>query len=412
MTFLKFLKNRSIQNTESSYSQAAVNWQKVITFTVLWLIFGYVFFAHIINSGYFLKLERPVFHVLLRITIPVYIALLLAPMVVVLNNHFPFDKNKLYLVILVHLAGLIIFSLVYMNVIEYLFEHYIGNPLHGPGPGPGPRMRMGPGPGPGPFADIFMERFNHTRLFVNALQHLWQSVFFYALILGVTLSFTYYRKYRERELQAFQLEAQLLNAQLSTLKTQLQPHFLFNTLHTLSSLIYENVPAADKMIRQLSDLLRLTLESSGDQEIPLKRELEHLQLYLEIMQIRFQERLQVNYSIDEEANSAFIPTMLLQPLVENMIKEGLEAITGNGQIDSSVARVEENSEIIVRDNGPGFSGDSRQLYTKGVGLANTIDRLEKLFGSNQSVKITSGEQGGMTVFLQFPFHTAPWIKKA
>lgn len=382
-----------------------VNWKRIITFTVLWLILGYVYFAHIISSQYFLALERPLLHVILRFTISIYFAVLLAPLVFILTACFPFDKHKFYIVIAVHLIGLVIFSLIYINALEILIEQYIGLPPRGFGP------RMRPGPGPGPFAGLFMDRINHTRMFVNALQHIWQSVFFYALILGANLSFTYYRKYRERELRASQLETQLINAQLSALKTQLQPHFLFNTLHTLSSLIYENVPAADKMIRQLSDLLRLTLESSGDQEIPLKKELEHLQLYLEIMQIRFQERLLVNYSIDEEAGASLIPTLLLQPLVENSIKHGLEASSNVGKIDIAVAKVAENIEIVVRDNGPGFSGDARQLYSKGVGLANTIDRLEKLYGSNHDFQITAGENGGMTVRLTYPFHISHWIGK-
>ncbi len=404
---LSKLKNNQIKKSTNTGNEKlrlhALNRQKVTLFIAIWLFLGYLFFAHILSSDYFTTLQRPVRHVTMQITFSIYIAVLLAPLVLLLSVCFPFDKRKFYIVIAVHFAGLVIFSLIYMNALQFLIERYIGLPPYGFGP----RMR----PRPGPLQNFFMQGFNHPRMFVSAMQHIWQSIFLYVLILGLSSSFTFYGKYRERQLHASQLETQLTNAQLSALKTQLQPHFLFNTLHTLSSLIYEDVPAADKMIRQLSDLLRLTLESSGDQEIPLKRELEHLQLYLEIMKIRFQERLSISYAIDAAAESSFIPTLLLQPLVENSIKHGLEASVKTGEIKITAAKVKDQVEIVVRDNGPGFSGPAAGLYSKGVGLANTVDRLQKLYGSKQSFKITSEHKGGTCVRLTFPYHTSPWFKQ-
>ncbi|KAA3619505.1 MAG: hypothetical protein DWQ05_01930 [Calditrichaeota bacterium] len=389
-------------SSQSNAEISSIKSKSLLVYLGIWLVVSFIFFFVFLPSDFAAEMQRPLRHVLLQFSFSIILAGFLAPFIILLNDFFPFEIHKLWVIIGMHLIGLAVFSLIYINAFQYLIEHYIGFP----GRGFGGRMQLGPRPF---FEGNFAQSLMQTRLFVNALQHIWQSVFFYILILGLNYSFNFYRKYREREIHASHLELQLINSQLRALKTQLQPHFLFNTLHTLSSLIYQDVPAADKMIRQLSDLLRLTLDSTGDQEIPIKREVEHLQLYLEIMQIRFQDRLQVKYDIAAEAENSFIPTLLLQPLVENCIKHGLEASTRQGLVEISVQKQEEKIVISVIDNGPGFTGDANALFQKGVGLANTADRLQKLYSSNHKLEITSNGNNGTKVYIEYPFHTTPWL---
>ncbi len=154
----------------------------------------------------------------------------------------------------------------------------------------------------------------------------------YWLILAGFYAFDYQVKFRDRELRASQLETRLAEAQLRALRMQLQPHFLFNTLNSISSLMYCDVEAADSMMTRLADFLRLTLESDGAQEVPLGRELEFVDRYLEIERIRFEERLVVDLAVEEEARRALVPSMVLQPLVENALRHGIHRRAGGGRV--------------------------------------------------------------------------------
>ncbi|KAA3659680.1 MAG: hypothetical protein DWQ10_08400 [Calditrichaeota bacterium] len=378
-------------------------WRFPMIFYSIWLLLGFGLFSIFPESTLAQNLQPPMRHFFVQILLSIYLMGLLAPPVIFYSNLLDMEKRPWLHIAAWHAFGLILFTLIYINVLQFAIEQFFGTP---------PRRfggRMRPPWFPG--EENFTGRILQPRLFLNALQHIWQAVFFYIIILGVNYSISFYRKFRERELHATQLETQLIHSQLQALKTQLQPHFLFNTLHTLSSLIYEDVPAADKMIRQLSDLLRLTLESTGDQEIPLKRELQHLHLYLEIMQLRFQNRLEVEIKVEDDAKNAFIPTLLLQPLVENSIKHGLEATAGIGNVTIHARRRDNNISLVVQDNGPGFTGEADALLEKGVGLMNTKDRLAKLYGSRHKMDITSEEKKGMRIHIQLPFHTTPWTNK-
>jgi two-component system LytT family sensor kinase len=213
---------------------------------------------------------------------------------------------------------------------------------------------------------------------------------------------SYYRRFRERELRAVQLEGQLAKAHLQTLKSQLQPHFLFNTMHSISSLMLTDVQAADRMMTRLGDLLRMSLESAGTQITSLSRELEFLNCYLEIEKMRFAERLKVTLAIAPEALDASVPHLLLQPLVDNAVKHGISKLTSGGEIAITVTAQNGELEIEIRDNGPGFLKEGT-LPTNGVGLRITRERLESLYGQDQSVELLDLLGRGTVTRVCIPF---------
>ena len=221
----------------------------------------------------------------------------------------------------------------------------------------------------------------------------------YLVIVLNLVALDYYRKYRDREYR-------LVQAQLQTLKAQLQPHFLFNTLNSISALMHEDVEAADRMLVSLGDLLRATLSEVGGQEVSLRGELEVLDLYLRIQLIRFQDRLKVNTDVDPRSLDACVPNLVLQPLVENAIKHGITPHSVDGVIDIS-ARLEGSTLVLsVRDDGPGLH-EPKDATKEGVGLSNTRARLERLYGAAQSLKYGNADEGGFEVELRIPFRLAP-----
>jgi two-component system, LytTR family, sensor kinase len=226
----------------------------------------------------------------------------------------------------------------------------------------------------------------------------------YLAIIGISQAIGYYRKYREREIQASNLETRLIEAQLDALRMQLHPHFLFNTLNSVSVLMRRDVDAADRMLLQLSNLLRVTLARNADHEIKLRQELEILERYLEIEQIRFQDRLTVRMHIDPSALDALVPQLFFQPLVENAIRHGIADREMGGVIDIRAERQNGMIHLQVRDNGPGLNA-ARGSPIEGVGLSNTRSRIEYLYGSGSRFEAYNAEEGGLTVAAAFPFHT-------
>jgi signal transduction histidine kinase len=221
-------------------------------------------------------------------------------------------------------------------------------------------------------------------------------------MVGMTYAFVYHARYRDRELRAAQLESRLTQAQLHTLQTQLQPHFLFNTLHSVSVLIREGEnDAADRMLARLSELLRLSLDSISRQEQPLARELEFVAGYVAIQQIRFQDRLTVNSSIDERATNALVPTLVLQPLVENAIRHAIAPRTTGGRLDIIAEVIGAELRLVVADDGPGIPADA-DPSTFGVGLGNTRARLEQLYGAAHRFTIANDPAGGLRAEIVIP----------
>ena len=223
----------------------------------------------------------------------------------------------------------------------------------------------------------------------------------YCAIVGLTNGVDYYHQARERTVRSAQLETKLVEAQLKTLQGQLHPHFLFNTLHAISALLHKDKEAADRMICRLSDLLRLTLDLGGVQEVSLKQELEFLEKYLEIEQIRFQDRLSVKFAVDPQVLDARVPTLILQPVVENAIKHGVAPQTEGGRVEIS-ARSERGWLLMeVRDSGAGLSESALSALEKGIGLSNTRARLECLYGNSYRFEF-SNVSGGLAVRIVIP----------
>ena len=222
----------------------------------------------------------------------------------------------------------------------------------------------------------------------------------YWLILAAFLAFQYYAKYRDREVRASQLEARLSEARLEALKMQLRPHFLFNTLNSISSLIYSDRDAADAMLARLADFLRLTIDSGDEQLVPLRRELDFVRRYLDIEQIRLESRLRVQYDVAAEASDAQVPTLILQPLVENAIRHGVAPREEGGTIVIAASTENARVRLTVSDDGPGFANGAPERLR--VGLRNTQARLEQLYGANYDLRFAERAGGGVMVEITIP----------
>lgn len=299
-----------------------------------------------------------------------YVFALLSIPVTQLARRFPFDSAQPGRGLLLHMAGSVVFSGAYMVV----------------------RAGVGQWQTGGNFAETFRALLFKTWHF---------NLLVYWVIVAVTAAFDYNRRLRERELRAAELEKRLVQAKLQALQMQLNPHFLFNTLHSISALMHRNVDAADRMIAQLSDLLRSALANSDAQEVTLKQELAFLERYLEIEKTRFGERLTVKMDIAADVLNALVPNLILQPLVENAIKHGIEPRARPGRIDLKAIREDGRLSLVVSDNGNGITGNAPSR--EGVGLSNTRARLRELYGSDHRFEMGNGPAGGLLVQLIIPF---------
>jgi two-component system, LytTR family, sensor kinase len=229
----------------------------------------------------------------------------------------------------------------------------------------------------------------------------------YTVIVLVYYFYERIRMAQAQQLAAAELQTKLAQAQLENLRLQLQPHFLFNTLNTISSVMYEDVRAADAMLTQLSDLLRLTLRTASSHEILLSQELQITRLYLEIMQKRFEDKLRVTYEVDAGLENSLVPQLVLQPLVENSLRHGLKESAAG--IDISIGVRRDNGSLVVQvaDTGAGLGAQTTDaILNRGLGLANIRGRLEQLYGAGQVFSIANRAAGGAEVTLRFPFHLA------
>lgn len=224
------------------------------------------------------------------------------------------------------------------------------------------------------------------------------NVLIYWLLVGVGHAVHYARAVRaQRE--------QLAEAQLLVLKSQLQPHFLFNALNTVSALVRTDPAGAERTVERLSRLLRHSLESAATQEVSLREELAALEPYVEIEQTRFEDRLIVRTRVAADALDAAVPHLVLQPLVENAVRHGLSRRAQAGCIEIRAARLEDELLIAVTDNGAGLPAGFRLEEHRGVGLRNTQERLSQLYGRRQSLEVESTESGGTEVRLRIPYRT-------
>ena len=230
-----------------------------------------------------------------------------------------------------------------------------------------------------------------------------ESMIIWAVI-AIIHGILFYRRWQEREQLAVELRSRLTEAQLDVLKAQLRPHFLFNTLNSISTLIHTDADAADRMVVQLADLLRASLESSGKHEITLAEELRLLERYLDIMRVRHEDRLSVAMTVSPRASRALVPHFILQPLVENAIEHGIARRAGAGRIVVDAADLEDRLEIRVVDDGCGAQprNNGGSAPDEGIGLGNTRLRLRQLYGDEQSLRLENPDSGGTVVTITIP----------
>ena len=211
----------------------------------------------------------------------------------------------------------------------------------------------------------------------------------------------YFALYRTRHLHASDLEARLAKTHLQVLKMQLQPHFLFNTLNAIAELVHTDPEAADQMITRLGRLLRLSLDHAGHQVVPLRQEADFLRVYIEIEQVRFQDRLQIVWDLASETLEAAVPTLLWQPVLENAIRHGVTPLAGRGRIVIASRREGDDLVLEIRDNGRGLP--TEDAFREGVGLRNIRERVDQLYGRRAQFTLVPALGGGTLATLRFPF---------
>jgi signal transduction histidine kinase len=224
----------------------------------------------------------------------------------------------------------------------------------------------------------------------------------YLAVLTAGFAREYFVRDQARQRQAVELQAQLADARLHALRMQINPHFLFNTLHAISALVDRDPAGVRRMIARLSELLRMTIDQRAADEVPLRDELAFLRRYIEIMEIRFQGTLRVSTTIDNDTLAALVPNLILQPIVENALEHGVSRRNGAGEVEIGSRREGENLILRVRDNGPGLGEGERD---GGVGLSNTRARLAQLYGDAASLTLRPANGGGVVAEMILPFHT-------
>lgn len=307
-----------------------------------------------------------------------YSWLLVTPIVVLLARRFPIIGPRWWRSVPVHVAAGLVLTVVVIMITTAI------------------RLLYGMGTGLSYVDTVSVDFLRYFGYFLTI----------YAAIVAVFHAVEYHWALRGRELHASRLEARLAHSQLDVLKMQLQPHFLFNTLNSIAALMFKDVAAAHRTIVLLSDLLRLSLENAAEHEVQLRDELAFLDRYLEIQRIRFRERLQVEYRIDVEAERLLVPRLLLQPLVENSIRHGVERQVGVGEIAVACSVDGDRLTIEIRDNGPGVSaGRLRDGNGRGIGIRNTRLRLATLYADDYEMSIDNVEPTGAVVRIEIPRRT-------
>jgi two-component system LytT family sensor kinase len=237
---------------------------------------------------------------------------------------------------------------------------------------------------------------------LTVVNHFHFNLLVYGSILGAWYAVSYYERARERELRAVELEGQLAQAQLQVLRAQLHPHFLFNTLNTIAEMIHDSPQKAEEMIVQLGELLRVVLQSQSAQEVTLADEIAFVRRYLEIEQVRFGERLQVEWAVAHDTWPARVPNMILHPLVENAIRHGIAPFTKAGRVLIRAERTEGNLCLEIHDSGSN-TGASSPNKGHGIGLSNTRTRLQRFYGDRQRFELRQDD--GTVASLTIPFLT-------
>ena len=359
---------------------------RYVVYFLAWIAAGLFFFSQDLTRRAYWHDPTPWRHILLSWVVTIFLSASLAPGVLWLGNRWPIEGVNWRRHGALHLMFGGVFAIVQLTLEAGLF-FAIGISYH-------------------PLKHSFWIQF-----VVAVLLGFHGSIITYWAVLGIQSALRYYRQYQEREqrtlrleLRASELETVATRAQLSALKMQLQPHFLFNTLNAIVVLVRQRKGReAEEMLARLSDLLRSVLEDVEAQEVPLSRELDHVQLYLAIEQARFPDRLRVELSIDPMVLGAAVPHLCLQPIVENAVRHGIGASLLASTIKIAASRAEETLQVRVIDDGPGFPKAALQERS-GVGLSNTRARLKQLYGDKGLLAIANAEPRGTVVTVILPYH--------
>jgi len=350
----------------------------------VWTVLGFFYFTQGLMQGLLSRSPDPWWHYLISWLTGVWLSALFTPGVFWLARKFPFRQDNW-----LRLGGLhLVFSLCF--AVSHIGFHSLILPATGAFPHIMPTVAAA-------FVVLTVLGF-HAALIT------------YWVLLGIRYAIDYYHSLQEREretlrlkLHASELRGQLANAHLNTLKAQLQPHFLFNTLNAIMVLVRkQQTRDAEQMIALLSDLLRRVLEDVDAQEVSLRRELENLQLYLSIEQVRFQDRLRLTISAAPGVLDAAVPHIGLQPIVENAIRHGIGRRSSAGRIDIEAYRRGDSLFVTVRDDGPGLQPNTN---SQGIGLSNTRARLAQLYGAAGELSIVNGDPGAI-VTMRLPYRIA------
>jgi two-component system LytT family sensor kinase len=295
-----------------------------------------------------------------------YVRAALSPIVGALARRFPIGRTNLARRVLLHLGTGLAWSVAATVLVQWLSMALVGLP---------------------------------SRAF--SLMEFQTSLLTYVVLVGLTQTADSYRRSRDREVTASRLQAQLATARLDLLRMQLNPHFLFNALHDISELMHEDVERANRMVEDLSELLRLSLRYVGESEVPLSEEVGFLRRYLELEQMRFQDRLETRVDVEPDALSARVPYLILQPLVENAVRHGVAARVERGRVEVRGRADGEALVLEVYDDGPGLNPPVGKA-AEGIGLRNTRDRLRESYGAAHRFEMTDVAGGGLCVRLELP----------
>ena len=293
----------------------------------------------------------------------------LIPFIVILEGRFPVDGRPRGRIAAVHAVGVLAFTSIHVTVAVALRK----------------------------LAYAFADRTYHFGgIPLRAIYELQKDAIVYGLVLLVVFAQRQLQVRRAGELRALQLAAALSDAQLRQLTAQIEPHFLFNSLNTISNQMHEDVDAADRMITHLADLMRAAYDTGDQVLVPLHRELNWLQDYAAMMVARYRGQLIFDLDVDPGLLALDVPRLLLQPVVENAFRHGLEA--GRGRLSVAVRRAGTHLEYIIRDDGVGFVGSP----PPGTGLSNVSRRLQLLYADAHTLSVAAGASGGTVVSIRFP----------
>ncbi|HEX8831931.1 MAG TPA: histidine kinase [Longimicrobium sp.] len=356
-------------------SPALRRWPRLRVIFLLWTAWGLFFgMRPYVNWALFEVPREPRFVWLVENVIDAWYWVLLTIPIMWLALRFRFTRRGWPLAVAVHATGAVALSLGNIQFDRYIVLLLEKGPI---------------APFSGYFRQVFFTNFQ-----------------WYLLLMGAAYMLEYMRRLRDRDVQAAQLGERLAQARLEALKMQIQPHFLFNTLHTISELVHEEPDAAERMITRLGDLLRLTVDNAQSHEVTLAQEMDFLEAYLEIQRTRFSDRLEVMLNVADDTREALVPNLVLQPLVENAIRHGAASTGGMGRILIKTVRVNGQLRMEVHDNGSGPTLPPRPRTRQGVGVSNTRARLEQMYGDRARLELSHCPIGGTVAAVEIPFRPA------